>query len=479
MERLSFDDFYGGLNLITPGELIDMNQMQEATNFEFSPEAGLFKVRGGIDRHLIMPEEIQDMFPIAGTNAMLIRAGGYLYTVINQDYSLVGTVKGDAPGTFEYWGEANGVVMAFGGPLYVFDTDSSVLSEVDSADCPTAVTAVFYRAGRVAVVQDGSDTITYSGIGDPYQWTNDPDDASTSQSVDIGYMDGCNITAVGELGGELIVFKAPEGQPEHGRIYRLANEFPNWTITLYSKGNSAWNSKAVKTLGDDLIFITKEGIASLATSMNYGDFQMKWPGRLINPRFAKNTNDFCRLWVLNQRMQVWAWDGTSNEIYVRHYQIGDGAWTKFEMPGIIKDVAMVSGHVYIAIDNTVYEMSDALTSDYDNTPIHAYWTPKTINRRNAILTKMIIANYMAGSSTKAELVIEGLRIPLEATDVASGDIAALDNDVAALDTDPLVDNRTSIIRKRCQFVRWNITPRLEVTNGLFSAASVKLEIAEV
>jgi hypothetical protein len=488
MEKLSFADFSGGLNLIRPGEAIDMNEMQEATNFEFSPEAGLFRVRGGIEPYYTFEGPVLDIFPVAGTGVSIVRVEDKLYRLVDQEALFLGNVEGGGTGTFEYWGEGGQVVMAFGGPLYVYDATTDVLSKVDAPDAPTAVNTVYYRVGRIAVIQAGSDTVRYSGVGDPYMWTEDPDDDSSSKQVDVGYMDGCDINAVGELGGELIVFKSPTGQPEHGRIYRLQNEFPNWVIELYSKGMSAWSSRAVLTLGDQLMFITKEGVASMVTTNTYGNYMLEWPGLKINPRFAHNLDENCRVWTLPERGQVWFADCNSNEIYIYHYKIGQGAWTKFEMPGTVKAVALVSGRIYVGIDNTVYEMADLLTSDtivsvLDGQPsvinIQAFWTPKTIFRRNQLLTKMIMANYLTAETSKAELVVERLRIALPANNDDFGDVAATDSDVAALDTDVLFENKTAVIRKRVQFVRWNITPRLEVVNGAFSIASVIFEVAEV
>jgi hypothetical protein len=135
----------------------------------------------------------------------------------------------------------------------------------------------------------------------------------------------------------------------------------------------------------------------------------------------------------------------------------------------------------------VYELSDSVFTDYlydddDDVVavgIDAVWIPMTIVRRNQILVKMVIANYAATNTTAAALNIEGLKIALPATESSSGEYAATDSDVAFLDTDPLVTNRSIVMRKRCQFVKWDITPRLEVTNGQFQVSTISMEIAEV
>ena len=93
------------------------------------------------------------------------------------------------------------------------------------------------------------------------------------------------------------------------------------------------------------------------------------------------------------------------------------------------------------------------------------------------LVKQVRANYLCTNTSEAYLRIEGLSLPLPMN--GQGDIAALDDDIAALDVDPLVPYRTAVMRRRCNIRRWDVTPEVVVSNGLFSLSSIGLEIAEV
>jgi hypothetical protein len=487
MSSVVFGDFTGGLNLTRPVESLGDNEMAVADNFEFGPDTGSFKVRAGLSLIARLPADVKDVFPVAGTDTALVRAGDRLYRLSGTEAVMLRllTEADTGKGTFEYWGDNNGVVMAFGGGLYLYDAETDEISVPTDSNAPTQVSTLFYRDGRLAVVESSTDDIRFSGVGDPFMWTEDPDDASTAKILSVGYKDGCALSAVGELGGDLIAFKAPPGQPEHGRIYRVQGLTPDWTVGLYSKGNSAWNQDSVVTLADDLIFITRVGVASLATTDTYGDFRLNWPGAKVNTALSQVLTDRCRLWLISPRGQIWLATDDINELYIYHYQMQ--AWTKFFLPGPVADMAVVSGRTYVAIGAAVYEFNDAIHTDYAVADdgllvmrdINAVWVPKTTIRRNQILTKMVMANHLSTATARATLIVEGLRVPLLPSEGRDADIAATDFEIAATDVDLLSSGATSVTRKRCQFVRWSVTPRLEVANGLFSMSSVVLEIAEV
>jgi hypothetical protein len=485
-ERLQFVDFSGGLNLSKPPESLEANEMQAARNFEFSSDTGLLRLRGGLEPVFHFEYPIRDIFPIAGGEAALVRAGDSLYRLLNGVAYLLGSVDGDLPGAFEYFGEEGNVAMVFGGRLYLYIHKTITMRRIDSIDSPTAANALFYRAGRLAVTEIGSDKVRYSGVGDPEMWVDDPDDAQSSKFVTVGYLDGCQMAAVGNMVGETLVFKCPPGQPDNGAIYRLQGDFPNWTVIQYSRGASAWNSNALATVANNMLFLTRQGMSSMATAMEYGDFRLSWAGSKVNPKLGPMLTDKCRMWHIPIKGQVWVWDGQSKEIWVYHYQIGTGAWTAFSFPEVIGAAAAVDSNTYVGIGQDVYVLNDNATSDnlYDDdpeadvrVPIDGLWSPKTITRANELLVKKIQCNYLSTVESKPQVNIEGFRLPLPLNGL--GDIATEDDDVAQTDPDPLVPSRTSTVRVRCNIRKWDVTPRIEVSNGSFSLSSLAMNVAEV
>jgi hypothetical protein len=455
-------------------------------NFEFDPATGMLRVRGGLEPIIDFPDPVRDIFPVAGGDAALVRAGDYLYRLQDGVVQTLGAVNGDLPGQYEYYGDRGNVGMVFGGNIFLYDNDAISLKKVTSLNCPEAANTIFYTAGRIVVTEVGSDLVRYSGVGDPEQWNDVPENAMTSKSVEVGYQDGCEMIAVGQIVGEMIIFKCPPGQPDNGRIYRLQGNYPNWSIIEQARGASAWNSNAVTVVANNMYFLTRQGLTSLATSMNYGDFQLAWAGQKINPKIKLLLTDNCRLWHMPIRGQVWLWDGHSKDAWIYHYQIGEGAWTAFQFPDVVNAAAAVNERIYVGMGNAVYEINDASTDDNlwdadpsidDRVPIEALWMPRTLVRPNMLLVKKIRCNYLSTATAEPRVNIEGLIIPLPQS--GQGDVAASDEDVAAADTDSLIPSVTQMVRVRCNINKWEVTPRVEVKNGMFSMSSLSLELAEI
>jgi hypothetical protein len=424
---------------------------------------------------------------------MLVRSGTDMYRFSNGAAAFVGGVDGDLPGVYEFWGEDKDLLMVFGGHVHIYD--GKTVTRIQTEGAPENANTVFYREGRVMITEARSDTIRYSGVGDPFRWIEDTN--MDSARVEVGYKDGCDMTAIAEMAGEILAFKCPPGQPEYGRIYRLQGAVLNWTIIPYTEGISAWNPNAVANVNNNLLFITKEGLASLETVSEYGDFRQAWAGANINPALLTKLTSQCRLWHIPPKGQVWLWDGKGTEVWVYHSQMG-GAWTKFIFHGPVTAAAHINDEAYVAIGNILYMMSDSYSKDQleesleelepgedpedaqseeYTVPIIGRWRSKTLIRRNQILVKGVTAGYISSIDASAVVKVEGFRMPLPIT--AQGDIAAMDTDIAALDPDPLVPFRSSIMRRRCNIRKWEITPEIEITNGAFNLSFMNLEMAEV
>ena len=466
-DMLMFSDFTGGLNLSCPPESLTETEMRVADNFEFAPETGLLRVRQGLKLVHKFTKPVTDIIPVprpanaANINeneAVLVRSGDTLYKISEYggafNTTSQGTVSGDKPVTYEIWGDDSEMVMAFGGILYHFRWDGSYVffKAIDTEDAPKHVEILFNRNGRVIVAESNSDTIRYSGVGDLTLWKEEGD--MDAVSVSVGYKDGCKMRAIASMAGELLIFKCPDGRPEWGKIYRLQGDYPDWTIIPFSRGSSAWNSQCVANVSTDLLFLTREGLGNLGTATEYGDFRLGWAGSKINPKLSPTLTENSRMWHLPQRGQVWVSDGVSNDIWVYHYQIGKGAWTRFTFTGRVTSVADMPGGVYVAMGLSLYRMSDK-SNDDDGTPIRASWRPKTSIKRNQILVKGCFVGYQG--TTDAKLIVEGFEVPLPQ--------GGADN--------------LLVERRRCNVRRWDVTPELVVQNGDFTLSFVGLDIAEV
>jgi hypothetical protein len=477
-EFVTFYDFTGGLNLARTPEGIADNELQEAVNFEFDPDTGALRVRGGLSLAREFGAPVTDILNTANGNIVLARSGGHLYALSLASYDAedLGEVDGDKPGVSSLWGE-NGVALAFGGHLYLYDP-SGGLTRVESEDAPETVDMLYVRYGRVAVAAAGQDKYRVSGVGDASMWTDDSEDDSTSKSVDVGYKDGCDIRAIVQtVGGDILVFKSPEGQPERGRIYRLQGDFPGWSVTPYSEGSSAWNAQSAVTVGNDVMFLTGGGLANISAVMEYGDFKIGWAGAKVNPRMKETLTPSSSLRNIPEAAQLWVLNGADENVWVYHYGIGGGAWTTYRFPGPARAVGSSRGRILAAIGNGVYKMDEITEDDYGN-KIDGRLKLRTITRRNQVLLKGIMAKFDSNATSEVHIKVEEMDFVIKYDD--EGDIAFLDDDIAYLDDEPLVPPPHSAeIRKRCNIRRWRITPEITVMNGAFRMTLLQLEIAEV
>lgn len=476
-EVIMFSDFSGGLNFAKPPETISGNELQEAINFEFAPDTGMLRVRGGITHVYSFEDTVTDIMPIAGESVALVRAGNKIhrltYSQNNSHAEHIGEVNGSKPVSYELWSDGHHMIMAFGGNLFMYDGMN--LNKIDGTDAPTAVEILFSRGGRIIVGEANSDKIRYSGVGDPTKWVEG--NAADSVSLDIGYKDGCKLKAIASIAGELIIFKAPDGQPEYGRIYRLQGDYPNWNLVHHSRGASAWNAQSVASVTNDIVFLTREGLGNFATATEFGDYKLGWAGSKVNPKLSPQLNNNCRLWSLPLKGQLWVSSGNSNEVWVHHYQIGGGAWTTFNFHGNVRAVAASGGYVYLGIGNDVYRMEDENPND-GGVPIHATLKPRTIFKKNQILVKSVMVGYQSTETSEPKMKIDKFTVPLPQG--GQNETAFGDFDVALHDEDPLVPAvNNAVVRRRCNIRRWSITPEVDVMSGSFSLSFLGLEVSEV
>jgi hypothetical protein len=473
---VTFSDFLGGLNLALPPESIAGNELQEALNFEYEPDTGALRTRGGMALIREFGEPVTDILNTADGEYMLVKSGGELYrlNIAAPTVTELGVVDGGEPASSELWGE-NGVVMCFGGHLYIYDPTVG-LERISTEDAPTGAGILYIRDGRVCVASAGSDKIRMSAVGDARSWVENTDDDSASKSVEIGYKDGRDIRAIAATLGTVLVFKCPEGQPERGRIYRFEGSYPNWSVTPYSEGESAWNARSVANVGNDIMFLSRAGMANISSVAEYGDFKLGWAGAKVNPVMSKRLSALCSLRNVPEKNQLWALDGTTDDAWIYHYSIGGGAWTMFRFQETVTAVNSSNGVTLVAMGPRVYRMDNTLESDAWK-KIDYRLKPRTIRLRNQVLLKHIMAQFKLNTTSEVRLRAEGMELVVKYDDSS---YVFTDADDAYSDDEYLAPPpRAADIRRRCNIRRWALTPEIIVTSGTCEVIVLELEIAEV
>ncbi|MEA5034242.1 hypothetical protein [Cloacibacillus evryensis] len=483
-EEVLYKSFLGGINLSVPAEYVATDEMQQAKNFEYDPRTGALKLRAGLVLMGTLEYNITGLAPIAGTSALLARCeNGKVYKL--QEYTIAGpyatVIEGSGTLSYTLWGDQNELILCAGAGLYIYKASDDTLTKLPNA--PARNDFCFARDGRVVSVDTSTDTLKFSGVGDPDNWimasTNDHQwTAADGVFIDVGYKDGCNMSACAPLTDNLIVFKRPDGQPGQGKIYRLTGSYPDWAVVDYSSGSSAWNHRSCATTTNDLLFITSEGVASLGAVSDYGDFKVSWAGAKVNPQLSKELSESCKLWKMPGAAQVWVSAKPSARVYVYSYGVGEkGAWTTFEFPGYIADACECDGDRYIAIGKQIFKMDEAFGTDNGNA-FNGHLKMQAIRRRGMIVLKYVYVAYNSMVASTASLFINGQTVDLPLGGQLYGS-AYQDDDIAALDNDPLLASVSATVRRRVNIRCWDATAEIDVQNGPFGLTSVGLEVAEV
>ncbi|MBR6900011.1 MAG: hypothetical protein IKN29_06955, partial [Bacteroidales bacterium] len=142
----------------------------------------------------------------------------------------IGELNGDEEVITANW--EDGVLVASGGYLqyikYVGASDpeedqTAVVYKMNTIiQSPPDSRGVYVRSGRVFVF-DGDDNLLYSAVGDETNWTQDSNDPSAAIFTQIGYKSGGRIIGLINLQSYVLIIK------DNGKIFRLENEFPDWT----------------------------------------------------------------------------------------------------------------------------------------------------------------------------------------------------------------------------------------------------------
>ncbi len=487
-QRIFYPSFDGGLNLSVPSESLARNELKEAVNVELSASTGAMTVRGGLFHHCQTGTVVEGVAALPGKRGFLLR-GFYKYSAgtwkelekiftWNRLEEVNGTLTVNSEISIAEWdGE---YLVASGGKLQKLKTrDSLTLETIESS--PSICREVFVKSGRVGVVTDGN-TIIFSGVGDCEQWTNDPNDDSTAQYLEVGYKDGMNIAAVVPLSRDLIVFKSPANEPDKGTIFRITGDYPDWTVIEVAHNIGTFSRKSVQAVGNDVYFATVSGLASLSAVTSYGEIQAQWPDRKVSAALTRILSADAELWNIPVKQQLWlkAHKGTK-EIWVYDYRAG--IWTTYEFPGEVKYADGSSDAVYLIIGTSIYELIDGKVTDTNDTrskelEIKAKMRMGTLLTGNQALIRRCFVSFGIQPECRAELKAGGFRMQFS-HDIARRYIYGDETDASGSE-DKLIDTEKTVTSRRMCIVRdWSITPEVEMTGGGCALSTMGFELSEV
>jgi hypothetical protein len=468
---------FRGLNLSAPAEQIGRNELTEAVNVEFADDSGL-SVRPGMVPMLHTEADVADMIHIGGLGHILRLTNGKLCLLRSWVLYTLGTASGDGPLSAARWENDGDLLIATGGKLQ--RVKDLVFSTIDGS--PEHCHVVFVRSGRVGVSAD-DDTFYFSAVGDPGDWTENPDNAKSSQWLQVGYKDGLDVRAVGVLSKDIIVFKSSRTDGNSaGTVYRIIGDFPDVRVAEAAHDTGTYSQQTIRNVGNDLLYLTREGMAALSAVVQYGDVQVNWPDMKIKPRLLEELAlGEPRMFTDEDKQQIWV--QTHERIWVMHYGHG-GDWTTFEFP--VPITAAANG--LVAYKNYLYRLHRMAGSDEvqgeGTYPLSASVGLKTEYSALQSLLKAVMVSFSARAKVEMDWVCNGRAVlPLfRYAGLSEGDIVFSDGDIAYLDDDPLWpagSGGARTARKKCLVRGWALANRIEIRGSQFVLTGAAVQMVEV
>lgn len=353
---LSFNDFSGGINVMTTGDLIAQNEMQTCQNFWFLGTQKSLQPRGGISSALAALEATAlSVYYDNDSNTFLafdVNGGVYHVDSTGKFATKVGSLTGKKKPCCAKFKDV--IWIASGGKLQFYDyTDNSLSTVMDGPDCDI----VFQRFARLCVAMSGTDRVQYSATGDGTDWTQDDNDLSKSQWVDIGYGDSGDIIAVAPLSTDLMIIKS------NGMIYQLTGDadVASWAVYRVASETDPTGRQAAVPVGNDVVFTSLSGLKTLSTTMDYGNIATGDIGQKFNLLVTQSQYD---PQIRNlRRRKLLLIRPTEDKSYWIAYNYAIGAATTLHFPMQVVDIVETEDRLVVAAGSNLYEIKDENTTD--------------------------------------------------------------------------------------------------------------------
>jgi len=403
--RLQFTDFTGGINVAVSGEQIAQNEMQVCKNFIYKPDSRRLAGRGGLSKPITnFTDKVKDIFYDVDTNTFLVFLNNkeiYSLTTTNSIPNLVGNLTGSQnPVCCKFQDK---LWIASGDKLqyYDFSTTDSISTVLNGPICDI----VFERFARLAVVKTGNDRITYSGTGDGTFWTEDNSNDSSSKWIDVGYGDSGDIIAVVPLATDLIIFKS------NGKIYQLCGDkdSASWVVYNISNLTDAIGKRCAVNVGNQVIFISRQGLKTVSTTMDYGNIATGDIGDKINKLITSKLYE-PRIFNLRRHKTLLIRPTDDWSFFIAYnYALNAATTLKFSMP--VTSIVETMDKIVIASNQSLYYWDEDYTKDSEDLIDYKIVVKDTISF-DKILVKSIDSNLVSTQAGAAKLTIDKLSVDI-------------------------------------------------------------------
>lgn len=372
-QTVRFSDFSGGLNTTDAPESIAENELSRSINVEIYN--GQLKTVAG-DRAVYKSSDVSFdniIFDSIESKMLLTDTSRNIYLLEDGTLTSKGELTGKSEVQYAAW--EDGVIIASGGKLQYYH--GGTLETL--ANSPDVSRGVFIKQGRIWTFYE--DVLKCSKIGDETDWTNDTNDASSSQWLQIGYKDGGNIVGVCSLSSDMLIFKS------NHHAYHLAGTYPDWVLSEIGRQIECKGYHNCVALSSSTVALGRTKMQAVNVTDAYGDMMAQEVSQKVCQDITR-LPDAVRIRYIPTLNQVWLLTDKSTFLFL---DVNNGGWftRKYNVP--VLDAVEADGHVYILKKTGLFVLDFSINSD-DGRPMLWKFQPKTLVAKNNYLIKRIIVD---------------------------------------------------------------------------------------
>ena len=403
--RVVYNDFSGGVNVMSEGDLIAPNEMQFCQNLWFLGYQRALVPRGGLSAPLFsLPSAIRGAFYDVDSNTLLV------FLVDRSVYSVAGDMaKPKRLG--ELTGESrpscakfqDRIWIASGGRLQAYDFSGE--GSLKTVDAAPVCDMVFQRSARLCTSLSGSDRLTLSAVGDGFTWAVDDNDKSKGAWLDVGYGDSGDIIAVVPLATDLLIFK------NNGMIYQLVGDqaIDTWAVYRVATETDAVGHGCAVAVGNDAVFVSRQGMKTMHTTMDYGNIAQGDIGEKWNALVVKSLYEPEMFHLRRRKLLLICPTSHKESLIAYNYAVGAATTLSFPVP--VTAVVERPDGLLVLSRREAYRMEETNLTD-DGATVDYRLRVRDIVSGDEIIVRGVDSSMAAEQAGEAVVEVDTMRLSM-------------------------------------------------------------------